>query len=149
MIFAVLAVFATASIFAQESENSSSHSQKNEANKNEAKWSTLSYVNVPILKILEGKDAYVVAYQKNKVGVGNVVIPKKWTEGDPNTPRKLKFRKVNGSKDSYMTVVKKDGEFLRVILSVPMTKSNPIWGVADYHKDIEGSDKDTLEELEF
>ena len=48
-----------------------------------------------------------------------------------------------------MTVIKDDGEFKRVILSVPMNKSDSIWGVADYRKTMEGEDKETLEELEF
>ena len=48
-----------------------------------------------------------------------------------------------------MTVIKDDGEFKRVILSVPMNKSDSIWGVADYRKEMEGEDKETLEELEF
>ena len=37
----------------------------------EGKWTDISYVNVPVLKVLEGKDAYAVIYQKNKVGVGS------------------------------------------------------------------------------
>ena len=45
------------------------------AQEKESKWSSLSYVNVPVLKVLEGVDAYVVVYQKNKTGVGNVIVP--------------------------------------------------------------------------
>lgn len=120
-----------------------------ETSKTESKWSSLSYVNVPILKVLEGKDAYVVIYEKNKVGTGTVVVPKKWANGTVDTPRKLKFRSVDIAKEAYMTVVKKDGEFSRVVLTMPMLKTNSIWGLADYHKEIEGSDKETLEELEF
>ena len=30
-----------------------------------------------------------------------------------------------------------------------MSKQNPIWGLADYHKELEGSDKQTLEELDL
>jgi len=120
-----------------------------ETTKDDSKWSNLSYVNVPILKVLEGKDAYVVIYEKNKIGTGSVVIPKAWAHGTVETPRKLKFRSVDIAKEAYMTVVKKDGEFSRVVLTMPMLKTNSIWGLADYHKDIEGSDKDTLEELEF
>lgn len=142
MIFALLTVFSTVSLFAQENSSDS-------GSLDDTKWSTLSYVNVPIMKILEGKEAYVIIYQKNRTGIGNVVIPKKWAKGNPDEPRKLKFRAVNTANQAYMTVIKKDGEFLRVMLNVPMSKANPIWGLADYHKDIEGQDKDTLEELEF
>lgn len=141
LIFALLAVFSTSVIFAQEN-TSSSEGQGRE-------WSSLSYVSVPIFKIFEGKEAYIVVYQKNKIGVGNVVIPKKWTASSKESPRKLNFRAVRTAENAYMTVVKKDGEFLKVILNVPMNKANQIWAVADYHKQIEGSDKDSLEELEL
>ena len=42
--------------------------------RDESKWSDMTYVNVPILKVLEGKEAYVVIYEKNKV-VGLLQLP--------------------------------------------------------------------------
>lgn len=140
-LFLILAIF-SAFTFTVAAQN-------NGEEKNEAKWSNMSYVNLPILKVYEGKDAYVVLYQKNKVGIGKTVVPKKWAHGTPEQPRKLKFRNTRVAEGAYMSVQKKDGEFLRVVLTLPMSKLNPIWGVADYHKEIEGSDKDTLEELDL
>lgn len=137
MILALFSAF-TITAFAQEADN-----------KKDSKWSEFSYVNVPILKVYEGKDAYVVLYQKYYVGIGKTVIPKKWAKGTPENPRKLKFRNTKVAEGAYMSVIKKGGEFHRVILTVPMNKQNEIWGVADYHKQIEGSDKDTLEELDL
>ncbi len=142
MILALFAVFSTA-IFA-ENEGSAQSPERTEG-----KWTDMSYVNVPVLKILEGKDGYAVIYQKNKAGVGNVIIPKKWGRGTPEDPRKLKFRSVKTSIGAYMTIVKDGGEFKRVILSIPMNKSNSIWGMVDSRKNLEGADKDTLEDLEF
>jgi len=142
LVFALFAVFSTSVMFAQNSSESTSTEQSDG-------WSSYSYVNVPIFKIFEGREAYIVVYQKNKVGVGNVVIPKKWAKGSPEAPRKLKFRAVTTPEKAYLTVVKKDGEFLKTIINVPMNKSCGIWALADYHKDIEGQDKDTLEELEL
>lgn len=141
MILAVLSIFSL-SLFADES-STDGHART------ESKWTDMSYVNVPILKILEGKDGYAVIYQKNKTGVGNVIIPKKWGNGTPEAPRKLKFRAVKTSIGAYMTIVKDGGEFKRVILSIPMNKSNSIWGMVDSRKNLEGADKDTLEDLEF
>ena len=144
-ILMVLAMFAvlTAAVFADTKENS------NVPERTEGKWTEISYVNVPVLKILEGKDGYVIIYQKNKTGVGNVILPKNWAHGTPDAPRKLKFRQVKTALGAYMTIVKDGGEFKRVILSIPMSKSNSIWGLADYRKEMEGTDKDTLEDLEF
>lgn len=146
-ILLVLALFTVFSglLFAAENTKDSGTSFE----KTEGKWSDISYVNVPILKILEGKNAYSIIYQKNQVGVGSVVIPKAWAKGSTDSPRKLKFRKVRSGYNSFMTVIKDEGEFKRVILSVPMNKSDSIWGVADYRKPMEGEDKETLEELEF
>ena len=146
-ILLVLALFTVFSglLFAAENTKDSGTSFE----KTEGKWSDISYVNVPILKILEGKNAYSIIYQKNQVGVGSVVIPKAWAKGSTDSPRKLKFRKVRSGYNSFMTVIKDEGEFKRIILSVPMNKSDSIWGVADYRKAMEGEDKETLEELEF
>ena len=144
LILALFTVFSGLLVAAEKSNDSGSSFEKTEG-----KWSDLSYVNVPDLKILEGKNAYSIIYQKNHVGVGSVVIPKAWAKGSPDSPRKLKFRKVRSGYNSFMTVVKDEGEFKRVILSVPMNKSDSIWGVADYRKTMEGEDKETLEELEF
>ena len=142
MILTVISLLAL-SLFADENNSASG------PERTEGKWTELSYVNVPVLKILEGKEGYAVIYQKNKTGVGNVVIPKSWAHGTTENPRKLKFRAVKTSIGAYMTVVKDKGEFKRVILSIPMEKSNSIWGLVDYRKSMEGTDKDTLEDLEF
>jgi hypothetical protein len=112
------------------------------------KWASISYVDMPIYKILESTDAYVVIYGKAKTGTGSTVIPKKWAKGNTDTPRKLKFRSVQGKLQPFITVVKKDGTFLRVILSVPTSKQNSVWGVADDTKAIDAN-KDTLEDLDM
>lgn len=118
--------------------------------RNEENWSSISYVNVPVYKVLDSKDAYIVIYAKNKVGVGQTVIPKKWAKYVPGEARKLKIRKLqNGKLKSFMTIVKKDGEFQKVLLTIPMDMRNSVWGVADSRKSIEGADKETLEELEL
>lgn len=142
LCLAFFALFAT-NIFAQNSNQAPVHE------KDESKWSDMTYVTVPILKILEAREAYVVIYQKNKIGTSSVIIPKKWAKGTADNPRKLKTRLVRHTQDAYMTVVKKNGEFARVILSFTKSKSNPLWGVVDYRKPLDGIDKDTLEELEL
>jgi hypothetical protein len=119
-----------------------------DAQKDESKWADISYANVPIYKILETKDAYVVIYAKNRTGTGSTTIPKKWANGDTENPRKLKMRIVSGKLGPFMTIVKKDNSFLRVILSVPASKANSVWGMADPNK-VTDTDKDTLEELEL
>lgn len=139
VLFASLA----GSIFAAESNINTTQE------KDESKWSSLSYVSVPILKILDSREAYVVIYQKDKLGTGSVVIPKAWAKGSPEAPRKLKVRLVKHPNESYMTIVKNNGEFYRVILSFTKSKQNSTWGVVDYRKELEGVDKSTLEEIDL
>lgn len=116
----------------------------------EKNWSELSCIQVPIYKILDSKEAYIIIYAKNKVGVGKTVIPKKWNKSSPENPRKLQIRELKAGKvKPFMTVIKKSGEFHKVILTIPVDKKNSTWGVVDYHKKVEGSDKDTLEEIEL
>lgn len=135
MILALTFVFSM-SIFAQENKSSNSFE------KHEDKWTTLSYVNVPILKVLEAKEGYVVIYQKNKVGTGSTIVPKSWAKGSPEDPRKLKFRNVKHTNMASMTVVQKDGNFQRVILTLPMNKQCGLWGVVDSGKEIDTNKSD-------
>ena len=144
-LLVILALAAAFSFSAFAAENDSK--TKDGYEHTEGKWTDISYVNVPILKILEGKDGYVIIYQKNRVGSASVIIPKKWGKGNNENPRKLKFRNIRTSNDAYMTVVKKQGDFKRVIITAPMSKSNSIWGMVNSRKNLEGTDKDTLEEL--
>ncbi|MCQ2589338.1 MAG: hypothetical protein MJ179_02835 [Treponema sp.] len=122
---------------------------KTNPERDESKWTDLSYENAPILKILDGKDGYVVIYQKNKIGVGQTVIPKKWANGTPDAPRKLKFRNTKNPQEAFITIVKKGSEFKRVILTIPMSKRNALWGVVDYSVPLEGTDKENLDDVVF
>ena len=122
------------SVFAQDSSN-----QKEG-------WSSLSYENIPILKVLEARDGYVVIYQKNKIGTGSTVIPKSWGTGTVENPKKLKFRKLQtGLTKPFMTIVKKEGEFHRVILTLPMNKNDSIWG--SVRQIGEGLDKTNMDDV--
>lgn len=119
-----------------------------ETERNADKWSAFSYYNVPILKIFDAREGYVVVYQKNNIGTGTTVIPKGWAKGNEENPKKLKFRNVTGEVGGFMTVVKKDGKFFRVILSLPVNRTHPIWGVLKYNStNLEGADKETLDDL--
>lgn len=142
LFLAFAMMFTLSNLSAQTKENDS-------VAYDETKWTDLSYVNVPILKIMEAVDGYLIVYQKNRVGTGTVVIPKKWIKGNTENPRKLKIRNAKTSNSAYLTIVKKNNEFLRVIITTPLNKSNPIWGVSENRKGLNGADKDTLEELEL
>ena len=113
-------------------------------------WSDMTYANVPIYKILDSKDGYVVIYGKNKIGTGTTVIPKKWVRSTKESPCKLKLVKLYGGiLKPFMTVVKKGGEFHHVVLTIPMNKNDPVWGILENGADAGNADKEVLEELEM
>ncbi|MCH5288371.1 MAG: hypothetical protein J1E32_00480 [Treponema sp.] len=110
--------------------------------KYEFQESKLVYHNVTVYKVLDHRQAYVVMYAKGHGDVGNVTIPKKWYKASPS---KLYFRQLPKGMTPYMTIVNRDGAFDHVILTMPTSRANTAWGVADSNVVIDDADKDTLE----
>lgn len=121
---------------AQESADKPEPSYKREFQESE-----MSYRNVTVYKVLDQKDAYIVMYAKGHREVGNVVVPKKWYK---ESPRKLAFRKLSTGMSPYMTVLYRNGEFEQVILTMPVSRADPAWGVADSNTQV-NADINTLE----
>ena len=143
-IFAIailLCIFATAVAFAENQDLSHP--------KDESKWSDMTYQTAPVLKILESKDCYVVIYQKKYAGTATTVIPKEWNAYKKGQSRKLKFRNIKNPNEAYLSVIKKGGEFQYVILNAPMKKNNNLWGVLGMDANVDGADKETMEELDL
>lgn len=135
LVFAASMIFSAA---AEESKESSKPVWDHGDN-----VSNVSYENVRFYKIYDAKDAYVVLYEKEGVKIGTAVLPKKWTE-NKDGPRKLIFRSAPKKISPYMTVIKKDGEFKRVWLTLPLNRFNPIWAMAPAGMPVEGTDAETL-----
>ncbi len=88
----------------------------------------ISYVNVPVLKVLEHTKAYVIIYQKNGNDIDCVSIPKQWfKQGNPE--RKAKLRAIDEKINPYVTIYFKNGEFNYLFLNMPQSKANSFWGV--------------------
>lgn|SRR5574344_132124 len=104
--------------------------------------SDLYYENITIYKVFDQKESYVVLYAKGGVGIGQVVIPKKWAT---EQPRKLEFRSNPGNILSYMTIITKNGEFYKVWLTLPKSRLNSIWGVITGDVDSSKLNAETLE----
>lgn len=139
VILSCLILLSAALIFAAPAESNE---------KNEANWSDLYFQSIPVLKVLNSKDAYAVTYLKHNIGIGKTTIPKSWVKNSKDAPRKLVVRSLGpGKVKPYLTVITKGGEFLRVILNVPKNKQDSTWGVYPTGKVPEGSDKETLEKL--
>ncbi len=100
----------------------------------------ISYKNVIVYKVLDHKDAYVVMYAKGHRDIGNIAIPKKWYN---ESPKKLSFRKLSSGMTPYMTVISRGDSFERVILTMPVSRGDSAWGVADSNVQVD-TDVDTL-----
>ena len=90
---------------------------------------TTSYVNVPILKIYDHPDYYIVTYRQNGLGIGQTSIPKEWfRQGSPE--KKGKIRKAIGNVNPYITLWFSEGQFYYIYINVTSDRSDNIWGVA-------------------
>ena len=105
----------------------------------------ISYHNVTVYKVLDHKDAYVVMYAKGHSSVGTVTIPKAWYSTDGNKSAKLSFRPLPKGMAPWMTVIKKEGNFNHVMLTMPTSRSHAAWGVADSSVTVDDANKETLE----
>jgi hypothetical protein len=106
----------------------------------------LSYVNVKVYRVFDSNDAYVVLYATTTNKTASVVIPKAWLDRQPEgTQRKLMIRTLQRPSDPYMTVFYRGGAFERVILTMPLSKTDASWGFIN-KADIKGEDleKETL-----
>lgn len=113
--------------------------------KYEYQKAAISYRNVPVYKVLDQRDAYIVMYAKGHRDVGSVTVPKKWYSSNEGTGAKLAFRALPRGMQSYMTVIYREGAFERVILTMPTSKAASVWGVADSGTQVDDIDKETLE----
>ena len=78
--------------------------------------SSRSYVNVPILKVYEHREAYVVAYVNNNNKIQYVSVPKVWfKQGTPE--KKAEVRALQKNLSPYMTICFDDGEFYFIYIS--------------------------------
>ena len=113
--------------------------------KYEFQESEVSYRNVQIYKVLDHKDAFIVMYAKGRRTVGTVSLPKKWYSSSARADTKLSMRPLPKGMNPYMTVIYRGGEFERVLLTMPISRADAVWGVADSTVKIDDADKDTLD----
>lgn len=113
--------------------------------KYEYKESKLSYHSVQVYKVLDHRDAYIVMYAKGHRDVGTITVPKKWYANATTKDSKLSFRALPKGMYPYMTVFTRDGQFDRVMLTLPVSRDNPVWGVADSTHKVPDADKETFE----
>lgn len=88
--------------------------------------SIYSYESATIYRVLEGRDAYIVKYAKAGLAIGQCVVPKQWLK---DRPCQLQIRFLPRQLTPYITVIKKEGQFYKVVLNMPEDKANSVWGI--------------------
>lgn len=101
--------------------------------------SSISYYSAPVYKIMDSAKAYTVIYGKAGHKMGTVTIPKEWAKNKPDTVKRLLVRNCPPKITPYVTIVKKEGNFLKVMLTVPTNHNDRIWGIANENK-VESTD---------
>ena len=97
--------------------------------------SSRSYVNVPILKTYEHKDAYVVCYVNNNNEIKYVSIPKLWfKQGSPE--KKAEVRPLQKNLAPYLTICFDNDEFYFIYICMPISKLDNSWGVIPFGNSI-------------
>ncbi len=135
--FAVLGLAALVMAGAFSEENAGGH-----------KKSEISYYSAPVYKVMDSAKSYVVLYGKAGHKMGTVTIPKDWAKNKPDTVKKLLVRNCPKKITPYITVVKKSGDFLKVMLTIPTNHNDRIWGIANENK-VESTDGVESIELEL
>ena len=110
-----------------------------EANAGGHKQSEISYYSAPVYKVMDSAKAYTVIYGKAGHKMGTVTIPKDWAKNKPDTVKRLLVRNCPPKITPYVTIVKKSGDFLKVMLTVPTNHNDRIWGIANENK-VESTD---------
>ncbi len=110
----------------------------------ESNKANITYQTAPIYKIFDSTDYYVVLYGKYGAKMGTVTIPKEWAKWQKDTPRKLSLRALPPKINPYITIVKKDNDFHKVILTIPLNKTDRLWGIMNENK-VDKSEKDSVE----
>ena len=101
--------------------------------------SEISYYSAPVYKVMDSNKAYTVIYGKAGHKMGTVTIPKDWAKNKPDTVKRLLVRNCPPKIAPYVTIVKKSGDFLKVMLTVPTNHNDKIWGIANENK-VESTD---------
>lgn len=103
---------------------------------------TIQYRNMPVYKVYEHADAYIVMYYTTGVNLGQVTIPTEWFR---QGSKKAVLRTLSGDFTPYMLLQYVDGVFSKVVLTMPANKTDSAWGVMDRGTDVvAGSQRDTL-----
>ena len=107
----------------------------------------LFYINVPIVRVYDHIDAYVVHYLKGNMEVGQVFVPKVWF--NQHELNKSRVRPLAKGLDPYMTVIYESGTFRKVFINMPVDRKHSAWKILSRNVDVASKMNTETLEIEY
>lgn len=100
------------------------------------------YRNIKVYKVYEHPEAYIIMYYTNSMDLGQVTVPTDWFKSGSG---KGVLNTYQTSVTPYMTLQYTDGAFTKIVLNMPLNKTDLAWETLPQTADIGASkQKDTL-----
>ena len=113
----------------------------------EAEEQDLFYINVPIVRVYDHIDAYVVHYLKGNMSVGQVFVPKVWF--NTQEVNKSRLRPLAKGVEPYMTVIYESGTFQKVYINMPINRRHSSWKILSRNIDVASKMNTETLEIEY
>ncbi len=113
----------------------------------ESEQQDLFYINVPIVRVYDHIDAYVVHYLKGNMDVGQVFVPKTWF--NTQEVNKSRLRPLAKGVEPYMTVIYESGTFQKVYINMPINRSHSAWKILSHNVDVASKMNTETLEIEY
>lgn len=107
----------------------------------------LFYINVPIVRVYDHIDAYVVHYLKGNMSVGQVFVPKVWF--NTQETNKSRLRPLAKGVEPYMTVIYEAGTFQKVYINMPINRRHSSWKILSRNIDVASKMNTETLEIEY
>lgn len=100
------------------------------------------YRNIKVYKVYAHPDAYIIMYYTNSMDLGQVTVPTEWFKSGSG---KGVLNSYQTSVTPYMTLQYKDGAFTKIVLNMPLLRTDMVWETMNQTDNIEAAkQKDTL-----
>ena len=109
--------------------------------------SDLFYINVPIIRVYDHIDAYIVHYQKGNMDVGQAFVPKEWFK--TSEVNKSRVRPLAKGVQPYMTVIYSEGTFQKVFINMPENRRHSAWKILSHNIDVASRMNTETLEIEY
>jgi len=103
---------------------------------------SIVYRNIKVYKVYAHPDAYIIMYYTNSMDLGQVTVPTEWFKAGSG---KGVLNTYKTPVTPYMTLQYTDGAFTKIILNMPLRRTDIAWETMNQTADTSAAkQKDTL-----